>query len=207
MGHFLSLALKGNKTSWVLLNLAAMYWRAEGNANQSIECLRRALHYSPYEYRDLALVQLGNILTMAKHPKDALVVLEAALDICDTMYATHYAYGNVLTTLGSYVQARDAYERAVELQPDLSAAYSMLSAVTASLKTQAVETRRQFEINLRKVSMVLPQQLNWDDFDYEAVEGMEALFFRMPFSHPAFCACMPIIYRCGAGVGTILVTR
>ena len=170
MGHYLAVALKANKTSWVLLNLAAMYWRAEGNATQSVECLRRALHHSPYEQRDIALVQLGIILTMANYTDDALIVIEAALDISDTLYATHYAYGNVLTALGSYVQAQEAYERAVELQPDLGAAYSMLASVSAVIKTTAVQSRRKYEINLRKVSMVLSDHLQWEDFEYEAVE-------------------------------------
>jgi hypothetical protein len=36
-----------NKTSWVLYNMAAFYWRIKGNAPQVVECTRRALHYSP----------------------------------------------------------------------------------------------------------------------------------------------------------------
>ena len=36
-----------NATSWVLLELATLYWRARGNPYQAIECIRRALHYTP----------------------------------------------------------------------------------------------------------------------------------------------------------------
>lgn len=51
-----------NKTSWVLYNLASFYWRMKGDMNAAIECIRRALHYSPEEKRDVALVNLANIL-------------------------------------------------------------------------------------------------------------------------------------------------
>lgn len=36
-----------NSSSWVLLNLAAYYWRIKGNALEAVECLRRALYFSP----------------------------------------------------------------------------------------------------------------------------------------------------------------
>ena len=36
-----------NDTSWVLLNLATLYWKSEGDPLHAIECIRRALHYSP----------------------------------------------------------------------------------------------------------------------------------------------------------------
>ena len=36
-----------NKTSWVLYNMAAFYWRIKGDPYHVIECARRALHFSP----------------------------------------------------------------------------------------------------------------------------------------------------------------
>ena len=51
-----------NSTSWVLYNLAGFYWRMKGDLNQATECLRRALHFSPEIYKDVALVSLANIL-------------------------------------------------------------------------------------------------------------------------------------------------
>nr|KAG5699222.1 hypothetical protein BaRGS_012743 [Batillaria attramentaria] len=36
-----------NKTSWVLYNMAAFYWRIKGEPFEAIECIRRALHHSP----------------------------------------------------------------------------------------------------------------------------------------------------------------
>lgn len=36
-----------NSSSWILLNLAAYYWRIKGNALEAVECLRQALYFSP----------------------------------------------------------------------------------------------------------------------------------------------------------------
>jgi len=51
-----------NKTSWVVYNLASFYWRMKGDPSAAIECIRRALHFSPEDCKDVALVNLGNIL-------------------------------------------------------------------------------------------------------------------------------------------------
>lgn len=36
-----------NMTSWVLASTAALYWRVEGDASRSIDCLRLALTTAP----------------------------------------------------------------------------------------------------------------------------------------------------------------
>lgn len=51
-----------NSTSWIAYNLATFYWRMKGNGEKAIECVRRALHFSPAEQKDVALVNLANIL-------------------------------------------------------------------------------------------------------------------------------------------------
>ena len=35
-----------NSTSWVLSNLAALYWRVVGQGQLAIKCLKHALYYS-----------------------------------------------------------------------------------------------------------------------------------------------------------------
>ena len=37
-----------NNTSWVLYNMAAFYWRIKGSPYHVVECVRRALHFSPW---------------------------------------------------------------------------------------------------------------------------------------------------------------
>ena len=43
------MALEQNGGSWVLYNIAALYWRVVGNVGQAIECLRHAIAYSKLE--------------------------------------------------------------------------------------------------------------------------------------------------------------
>jgi tetratricopeptide (TPR) repeat protein len=68
---------------WVLYNLAGLYWRIIGNNYHSVECLRRSLHLSPAEYRDVPLNNLANILYRWGRIDDALIVMKDALNISD----------------------------------------------------------------------------------------------------------------------------
>lgn len=42
-GYQLSYSLSRNNTSWIYLNLAAIYWRIKGDAYNALECSRRAI--------------------------------------------------------------------------------------------------------------------------------------------------------------------
>ena len=68
---------------WVLYNLAGLYWRIIGNNYHGVECLRRSLHLSPPEYRDVPLNNLANILYRWGRIDDALIVMKDALNISD----------------------------------------------------------------------------------------------------------------------------
>ena len=65
---------------WVLFNIAALFFRAIGNPYHAVECVRRALHFSPSRARDVALIQLANILRRFGHVSDAAVVMRMALE-------------------------------------------------------------------------------------------------------------------------------
>ena len=75
-GHHVAQSLHASKTSWSSYNLAALYWRMKGDAYESVECLRRALHFGPTpEPRQVTLVSLGNVLHQSQRPEDAAKVL------------------------------------------------------------------------------------------------------------------------------------
>ena len=75
-GHHVSQSLSASKTSWKSYNLAALYWRMKGDAYESVECLRRALHFGPtIEPRQATLVSLGNTLHQSQRPEDAAKIL------------------------------------------------------------------------------------------------------------------------------------
>lgn len=46
-GHQLAYSLSRNKTSWIYLNLASIYWRIKGDAYNALECSRRAIVCAP----------------------------------------------------------------------------------------------------------------------------------------------------------------
>ena len=69
--------------SWVLYNLAGLYWRIIGNSYHGVECIRRSLYYAPDEYRDVPLVNLANILYKWGRVDNAVVVMRDAIAIND----------------------------------------------------------------------------------------------------------------------------
>eukprot|EP00041_Stephanoeca_diplocostata_P037531 m.1423232 g.1423232 ORF g.1423232 m.1423232 type:complete len:1670 (-) comp25056_c0_seq2:757-5766(-) len=157
--------------SWALFNLAAVFWRVRGNVSQAVTCLQHAIVMAPHDYRDVGMVQLGNLLYRAERFKDAQILVEAALlttnEEARRAYGTQYLHGNILTAQGFTAEAYRAYQRAVTLQPELKAALQMFRQATEDMKRQAARARRKYEINLRKVTMVLPPTMTWHDFEYE----------------------------------------
>ena len=67
--------------SWILYNLAGMYWRIIGNNYHAIECIRRSIHLVPPEYRDVPLVNIANIFYKYGRFEDAVTVLREALAV------------------------------------------------------------------------------------------------------------------------------
>ena len=43
--------LPQNSSSWVLNDLAAVYWRVMGNGEMAVRCLKVALQHAPAKYR------------------------------------------------------------------------------------------------------------------------------------------------------------
>lgn len=46
-GHEITAGLSKNGSSWLHYNLASLYWRIKGDAPKAIECIRRAIYFSP----------------------------------------------------------------------------------------------------------------------------------------------------------------
>ena len=103
----MSKVLKKEKTSWTSYNLASLYWRMKGDPFESIECLRRALHFGiNRESQSVSLVHLGNVLHQSLRSEDAATVLEMAVDNDPLSPVAHYTVGNVyvrtITVLSPY---------------------------------------------------------------------------------------------------------
>lgn len=116
-GDRVARGLQTNATSWVLHTLAAQYWRAKADAPNAIECVRRALHLAPRQYRYIPQVHLGNILHRARHSDEAALVLHAAIDHYRHSPVAHITLGNVYATLSFYNVSVLCFENALYMSP------------------------------------------------------------------------------------------
>ena len=53
----------------------------KGDPSQSIECLRRAVHFAPHESRDVGYIGLANVLLRHGYLNEAVIMARASLDI------------------------------------------------------------------------------------------------------------------------------
>ncbi|XP_023223356.1 tetratricopeptide repeat protein 17-like [Centruroides sculpturatus] len=125
-----------NHTSWILFNMAAYYWRVHGDADNAIECVRRALHFSPREHKDVALISLGNILHHAHQTEEAAIVVHAAIDIAPDNAICHFTLGNIYAVLTDYNKSRICFENTLKVQPDFKNAEQRLHAVLCHNKLE-----------------------------------------------------------------------
>ncbi|XP_057331405.1 tetratricopeptide repeat protein 17 isoform X2 [Microplitis mediator] len=121
-GHQIAHGLKRNNTSWLHLNLAAIYWRVKGDAYNALECARRAIVTAPREYRDIPLLTTGGILHAAKYSAEAAIVLHAAIDYAPTQSHQHLALGHVYAILGDYNRSLACYDNSLRLTPTMEQA-------------------------------------------------------------------------------------
>ncbi|KAJ7373719.1 Tetratricopeptide repeat protein 17 [Desmophyllum pertusum] len=156
-GH-VSLALEKNASSWILLNLAAYYWRIKGNAPQAVECLRQALYFSPSEHKDRALVSLAAVLHHANHTFDSLVLLHTALDTCEESFSVyHFLLGNIYARVKMYEMAELCYRFTIAVSPDTKSLCERLKAIRCELKLKQLLEERQLVFDERLDSLKTPE--------------------------------------------------
>lgn len=136
-GHRVQEALQANTTSWVLYNMAAFFWRIKGDPYLTIECLRRALHYSPRMHKDVALISLANVLHRARYSNEAAIVVHAALDVSKELNVNHFTLGNIYAVMAEYNKSVICFENTLKIQPDFKAAAERKYAVLCHAKLEA----------------------------------------------------------------------
>ena len=135
-GHLVYEALKKNSTSWVLYNMASFYWRIKGEPYHVLECLRRALHFSPRMQKDVALISLANVLHRTRYSNEAAIVVHAALDVSKELNVNHFTLGNVYAVLAEYNKSVICFENTLKIQPDFEAAAKRKHAVLCHAKLE-----------------------------------------------------------------------
>ncbi|KAK7912523.1 hypothetical protein WMY93_012734 [Mugilogobius chulae] len=127
--HALSKSWVVNSSSWVLYNMASFFWRIKNEPQKAVDCVVRALHFSPRQHKDVALVNMANILHRAHYSADAAILAHAALDLTSDLFTSHYTLGNIYAMLGEYNHSVLCYEQALQTLPDFEPAIRRKHAV------------------------------------------------------------------------------
>ncbi|XP_047283210.1 tetratricopeptide repeat protein 17 isoform X3 [Homo sapiens] len=135
IGHLIHEGLQKNTSSWVLYNMASFYWRIKNEPYQVVECAMRALHFSSRHNKDIALVNLANVLHRAHFSADAAVVVHAALDDSD-FFTSYYTLGNIYAMLGEYNHSVLCYDHALQARPGFEQAIKRKHAVLCQQKLE-----------------------------------------------------------------------
>ncbi|XP_051919012.1 tetratricopeptide repeat protein 17 [Hippocampus zosterae] len=136
VGHRIHQALMRNTSSWVLYNMASFYWRMKNEPLRTMDCVARALHFSPRHHKDVALVNMANILHRAHFSADAAVLAHTALDLPSDLFTIHYTLGNIYAMLGEYNHSVLCYEQALQAQPGFELALRRKHAVLCQQKLE-----------------------------------------------------------------------
>ncbi|XP_045067065.1 tetratricopeptide repeat protein 17 isoform X1 [Coregonus clupeaformis] len=136
VGHRIQQGLLRNSSSWVLYDLASFYWRIKNEPRQAVDCVLRALHFSPRLHKDLALVNMANILHRAHFSADAAILAHAALDLTSDLLTSHYTLGNIYAMLGEYNHSVLCYEQALQAQQGFEQALRRKHAVLCQQKLE-----------------------------------------------------------------------
>ncbi|KYO21816.1 tetratricopeptide repeat protein 17 [Alligator mississippiensis] len=135
IGHRIYEGLMKNSSSWVLYNMASFYWRIKNEPYQVVECAMRALHFSSRQNKDIALVNLANVLHRAHFSADAAIVVHAALDYSD-FFTSYYTLGNIYAMLGEYNHSVLCYDHALQAKPGFEQAVKRKHAVLCQQKLE-----------------------------------------------------------------------
>ncbi|XP_039600181.1 tetratricopeptide repeat protein 17 isoform X1 [Polypterus senegalus] len=136
VGHRIHEAMKKNSSSWVLYNMAAFYWRMKNEPRHVVECALRALHFSPRQHKDVALINMANVLHRAHFSADAAILVHAALDITADFLTSHYTLGNIYAMLGEYNHSVLCYDHALQARPGFEQAMKRKHAVLCQQKLE-----------------------------------------------------------------------
>ncbi|KAM8939986.1 LOW QUALITY PROTEIN: tetratricopeptide repeat protein 17 [Pelodytes ibericus] len=129
IGHRIQDGLLKNTTSWVLYNMASFYWRIKNEPYHVVECAMRALHFSSRQNKDVALLNMANVLHRAHFSADAAILVHASLDVSGDLLTSHYTLGNIYAMLGEYNHSVLCYDRALQAKPGLDQAVKRKHAV------------------------------------------------------------------------------
>lgn len=146
--RMLTVGLKQEPLSWKYALLSSYFWRAKGNARRAVECARRAIYLAPRKYLDIPFLSLGTILQRANRSRDALVVMQAAVDHAGDVVENHIGLGNSLFFTSDFHGAIKRYEHAANFDDHYAKRLEFLKKSTScfkNIKMKLQEIERQVD--------------------------------------------------------------
>lgn len=113
--------------------MAALFWRVEGSASKALDCLRHALHFSPNDWKDIALISTANVYHRAGFLDDGITVAKMAVDIAPSLVINHFTLANLYSAKGLFDKAIDLYESSLRLQPEFQPAMERLKTIQCNI--------------------------------------------------------------------------
>ncbi|KAJ2950367.1 hypothetical protein O0L34_g8608 [Tuta absoluta] len=185
-GHWVATVLRRNSSSWLHYNMASLYWRVRGNAPKALECSRRAVHYAPREYKDIALLSMGTVLHRARRPEDAIIVLGAAVDHDPQSTEAHFVLAHAYAVLGEFNSSVNHYEETLKLDSGYDQAVKNRFGVFCvkelirkmrgihkkllKLKSELIEYAGKEALWLKSQAAFLRTMKHNEDFDFRNIE-------------------------------------
>ncbi|XP_066252360.1 tetratricopeptide repeat protein 17 [Euwallacea similis] len=188
-GYYIVKSLRENSTSWVHYNLASFYWRIKGEGDKAIDCLKLAIQFVRGNFQDIPLHNLAGILHQSRHSKEAIQILNSAIQFAPKEPKHYFAMANIYAALRDFNSSVVYYEKLLELDPNNKEAANHRHAVLCYHKLETALTTFQndlqsilFELHdyhsIQQQWLRLQERLMWEtasfDYQYDAV-GPEIL--------------------------------
>ncbi|XP_076274033.1 tetratricopeptide repeat protein 17 isoform X2 [Rhynchophorus ferrugineus] len=135
-GNYIVSALRENSTSWVHYNLASFYWRIKGEGDRAIDCLKLAIQFVTGNFQDIPLHNLAGILHQSRHSKEAIQILNSAIQLAPKEYNHYLAMGNIHAALMDFNKSVEFYEIVLEFEPNHKEATNNRHAVLCHHKLE-----------------------------------------------------------------------
>ncbi|XP_059051323.1 tetratricopeptide repeat protein 17 [Achroia grisella] len=186
LGDWAATTLRKNSSSWLHYNVASLYWRIKGKAPKALECSRRAVHYAPRIYKDIALLSLGSILHLSRKTEDAVTILSAAVEHDPLCPFNHFVLANAYAVIGDFKSSLKHLDLCLKLNPAFHLARTHKYGALCHAKL--VETLKKVKETMAALRVELKEfygrELHWlkshvaflrtrihdEEFDYSNVE-------------------------------------
>lgn len=129
-------AKKDRPKSSQVYNQIGNFWRIKGDTQRSIECFRKALHFSPNNSD--VLLNLARVLFNLRYLDDAFELTRISLSYQaadQNAWLQHFTLGEILKAKGLFKDATDQFRHTLDLYPGFHPAQSNLIEIETNLAT------------------------------------------------------------------------